>query len=356
MASANGFNPQTPQFNVRVNGADLPPDAVTDLISVAVYEDLEAPNMFVLKLANWDMDKLTVKWSDDDLCLEGGEVEVQMGYLDSLETLIIGEITGLEPEFLSNETPTVTIRGHDRLHRLLRGRKTRSFTAMKDSEIFSQIARDLGLAPDAEDTKIILDYVMQRNQTDMEFLRGRARRIGFEITAEDKTVFFRSHQHATAEVLTLAQEGDLIEFYPRLTTMTQVGQVVVRGWNSKEKVGIVGRAKPGDESGEMDGAFTGPDAVDTAFDPAETVWVDWPVSTQAEADQIAVGRFNSMALAYINGEGLCEGRTDLRAGTVIRIDGLGERFSGLYYVTSTTHTCSPSKGYQTAFTVRRNAA
>jgi phage protein D len=84
--------------------------------------------------------------------------------------------------------------------------------------------------------------------------------------------------------------------------------------------------------------------------------VDRPVFSQAEADGMARGRFDEMALAYISGEGLCVGRTDLRAGTVISMLGLGQRFSGLYYLTSVTHSYSPSRGYITAFSVRRNAA
>jgi phage protein D len=46
------------------------------------------------------------------------------------------------------------------------------------------------------------------------------------------------------------------------------------------------------------------------------------------------------------------GLPDLRAGSVVYIDGLGERFSGRYFVTSTTHAISDS-GYTTQFECRR---
>jgi phage protein D len=62
-----------------------------------------------------------------------------------------------------------------------------------------------------------------------------------------------------------------------------------------------------------------------------------------------------MALGFITGEGVAIGNTDLRAGTVVKFAGLGQRFSGSYYVTSTVHTYSPSRGYRTEFSVRRNA-
>jgi phage protein D len=63
-----------------------------------------------------------------------------------------------------------------------------------------------------------------------------------------------------------------------------------------------------------------------------------------------------MALTFISGEGVCSvGHPDLRAGTVIKIAGAGRRFSGPYYLTSTTHTITAKQGYRTTFTVRRNA-
>jgi phage protein D len=62
-----------------------------------------------------------------------------------------------------------------------------------------------------------------------------------------------------------------------------------------------------------------------------------------------------MALDYIQGEGACLGRADLKAGIVVNVTGLGKRFSGAYYVTSVTHTFAPKRGYMTTFSVRRNA-
>jgi len=342
-----------PTFRVSINGADLPEEAAADLLSVTVHEDVDAPGMFTLRLTNWDMFKQEVTWSDDSLFAVGGEVEVQMGYVDQLEQLIVGEITGLEPEFSASEAPLLIVRGYDRRHRLLRGRKTRSFTQVKDSDIASQIASDLGLSARAEDTRVTLDYVLQHNQTDMDFLQDRARRIGYEVAIEEKTLLFRPYQNAESEALTLRRDEDLLEFYPRLTTLSQVGDVAVRGWSPKDKAAVVGKAAAGAETGAM-GDEGGPSAA-AAFGKASATSVDRPVFSQAEADKIALGRLNTIALSYVDGEGICIGRTDLRAGTVIKIEGLGRRFSGRYYITTTTHSYIPARGYRTAFTVRRNA-
>ena len=52
----------------------------------------------------------------------------------------------------------------------------------------------------------------------------------------------------------------------------------------------------------------------------------------------------------VNGSGSTVGLPDLRAGIVLQIDGLGDRFSGRYFVTATTHTIGDS-GYTTAVRV-----
>jgi phage protein D len=354
MAQPSDLDRMVPQCRLRIAGADLPEEAQADLVEVAVHQDVAAPGMFTLRLLNWDMDRLEFTWSDDDLFAAGGEVEVLMGYVGHLETVLIGEITGLEPEFAAGELPMVTVRGYDRRHRLMRGRKTRSFAKSKDSDIAGQIAGDAGLTARTEDTGVVHDYELQHNQTDLEFLESRARRIGFEVVVEDKDLLFRPRQNTGAEALTLERSVDLLELHPRLTTLGQAGEVAVRGWSPKDKEAIVGKAAAGDEGTKMGGSATGPAVAEEVFGAAVAATVDLPVLSQAEADQIAGGRLKEIALSYVTGDGVARGRTDLKAGQVVRIEGVGSRFSGLYYTSSVCHTYS-CRGYRTAFTFRRNA-
>ena len=129
-----------------------------------------------------------------------------------------------------------------------------------------------------------------------------------------------------------------------------------RGWDAKEKREIVGRAGVGDETAVMGDRQSGAAASRNAFGDAPEVVGERPVQTQAEADQLAAARFNDLALAYIEGEGVCRGNARLRAGETVKLGGLGQRFSGTYYVTATTHHYASRHGYHTSFTVRRNAS
>jgi len=246
------------------------------------------------------------------------------------------------------------VRGYDRRHRMMKRKLTKSYLKMKDSDIARQVAADSGLDAQVDDTGVVLDYVLQHNQTNLTFLQQRAERIGYEVFVQARTLHFRARPVTGAEALVLNREVELLEFYPRSTTMNQVSDVEVRGWDPKQKQAVVGRSHAGDVRGQH-GATNGAAAVRRSFNGPQALHVRSPISSQAEADALAVGLMNESALQHVSGEGVCIGRPDLRPGRLVKIEGIGQRFGGLYYVTATEHIYSRYRGYRTGFTVRRNA-
>jgi phage protein D len=249
----------------------------------------------------------------------------------------------------------LTVRGFDRLHRLRRGRKSRSFQKMTDSDIASQVARDANLTPEVESTTVTYDSVFQHNQTDLEFLLLRAHRIGYEVKVEGRSLLFRTPRESRAKQVTLTHGEELQEFSPRLSVAEQVTEVVVRGWDPKRKEEITGRAGSGDERSRMGGQETGAALAKRVAGSVQEVMVDHPLSSPEEADAIARAVLNRLALDLVTGDGTCMGNPQIRAGTVVELRGLGKRFSGLYYVVGCSHVISAQRGYSTTFQVRRSA-
>jgi uncharacterized protein len=346
-------NPLVPNFNILINGSLL------HVTSIIVDDDTELPSMFSFELVNSEWHTKQLKWIDEqqELFFIGNAVDIKLGYGDNLETIITGEITTLESEFNFNRLPRLIIRGYDRRHRLQRGRNTRTFVQQKDSNIVDQIARNAGLTPKTEDSKVIHPYILQANQTDLDFLQERARRIQYEVVVQDKTLFFQPVANAESPIFILSLEDDLLEFYPRLSSMGQVSAVTVTSWNfkNKENQKFEWQAKTGDEVSQMGGKDSAASFSENAFGTAVETISNQPVMTLAEAEQLAKARFNHIALSLITGEGVCRGRTDLRSGKVIEINGVGKQFSGQYYVTATSHRYKSSGNYTTHLSVQRNA-
>ena len=175
---------------------------------MSVHEDLDALSLFTVELFNWHSasDNTPAAWADAALFGIGGEVEIWMGYVDDLQKIMVAEITSLEAMYSKSddEEDVLTVRGYDYRHRLARGRKTRTFSKMKDSAIASQIAASAGLRAQAKDSKVTLPYVVQSNQTDWEFLQSRASRIGYEVFVREKVLYFQPPQNASRATLKLA--------------------------------------------------------------------------------------------------------------------------------------------------------
>jgi uncharacterized protein len=342
-----------PDVRVLINGAALPAAASEDLQMVTVAEDLDAMSMFTLVLGNWDQDRLEVSWSDSRLFAVGNQVEIWLGYVGDLHQVMLAEITSLEAAFSAEQTPSLTVRGYDHRHRLARGRKTRTFSQMKDSAIAAQLAREAGLRAQVTDSRQVLPYVAQTNQTDWAFLRRRARLIGNEIFVRDKVLYFRPPQFGAAPSARLSLGAEVTEFTPRLSSLGQAGEVSVRGWDVKQKEAVT---RSGLVTTAMGSGAPGPSTARRAFGAATLTDVDLAVRSSGEADPMALGRFNAMALSYVQGEVVTQGDAQLRSGTVVQLAGAGRTFSGPYYVTSASHAVTVDSGYQTTLTVRRNAA
>lgn len=355
MTNRTPYDTLSPEFTVSVNGSPLPKEAMADLIKIDILDDVDAPGMFAITITAWDTAKMQPKWIDHSLFREGNQVEIKFGYRDRTSTVLYGEITGLEPQFPASKPPVLTIRGHDRRHRLMRSRRTRSFTNCKDSDIASQLASDANLRPQVEDTSVTLPYVLQHNQTDLEFLNARAKRINFEVAMTDRDLIFRKRKTADSPELTLHRAVELLEFHPRLSTLGQIPQLEVRGWDPASKKEIVGSAGPGDAPALMGGSRLGSSVTQQAFGTTPSARVTSPVQSQSEADLMAKQSFAEMALNYIRADGVCIGEPRIRSGTVLRIEGIGDRFTGTYYVLSAEHLFRPGKGFRTHFSARRNA-
>jgi phage protein D len=355
MVHATRNRPVVPSFGVKLNGEPLVADMAMWIVNVVVEDDLNLPGMFTLELISKQNNNLPVAWTDESRLSLGTQIEISMGYGDERESLIVGEIMALEPTFTIDGPPTLVVRGFDRRHRLSRTRRTRSFVEQKDSDIAEQIGADAGVLVTATDSGVRHPYVLQSDQTDLEFLRERARRMRYELAMEGEVLLFRPIANDGSTVVTLTLSGDLFEFRPRMS-FVPITEINVLGWDPKEKQAITAAARVGNEASTMAGAKSAAQvAEDLLTTQVETV-VRSPVASQAEADQIAIARFNAAALDFIHGEGRARGRTDVRAGTVIRIDDLGKRFSGQYYVTSVVHRYSRRDGYLTDFRAQRNAS
>ena len=338
-----------PTFKVEVDGTELSSDDMAAVYSVQFEDELNTASMFVLKLSAYDFEKCAWRFLDLENFGLGREIKLYMG-MDSEELMVVGEVTAIEPCFSENSS-VIEVRGYDRLHRLRFGTKRRTFSDMKDSDIASMIAGDWGLGAKVTNTGISYPYVYQNNQSDLEFLLERAKRIRYEVYVEDRTLYFRPAKENDSVSLTLEYKVDFVEFSAKLSARYRGDEFMAQGWDFTKKEPITATARKGDEVSQMSAEETGMEMTKSAFGKSSSAVVNEYLLDATDAEKVATARYNAHLVESVTGDCGCAGIPALRSGKVIEITGIG-RFSGIYYVTSTFHTID-NTGYATSFRVRR---
>lgn len=341
-----------PQLYLKVSGAKVSEEIMDDIISVEVDHSLHLPDMFTIYLRD-EFTGSGCKWMDSNTFDLGKPVEISVepGDGGKKEELFTGEITAIEPEFDPEAGATLMVRGHDKSHRLHRGRKTRSFLKQTDSQIVKTVAGECGLSADIESTRPSHEHVIQYNQTDMEFMQNMARRNGYFAYVDRGKLIFRSKPVPSGSGPTLKWGENLREFQARLTTAEQIEKAEVHSWDTSKKQAITAEVaspsvKP-DIGGEKHGGKVAKKAF--GFGGAEIV-INRPVDTMDEAKAIAQSVINERCNAFFQAEGICHGDPAVRAGTTVLIDGVGKKFSGNNLLTHTVHRYN-SDGYNTWFEI-----
>jgi phage protein D len=358
-----------PDFRVEVEGETLDPEAHGDVIELKVMMDMDNMASFDLTVNNWDDKRISLKYSDTSTFDVGRNVHVFMGYAGNLLPMVSGQISTMSPHFPESGSPTLTVGGLDGMAKL-RDRKpadgeVTKYTKKRDWEIAQFIARRNDLEAVVTKEGEPYDEIVQKNQDDATFIMERAKRIDYDCFVSTDPSTGKSTLHFTKPADGREQSGmriyrfvwgeSLISFNPTINLSRQVSRVTVRGWDDRKKQAIVASAGHEDlpNAGKNKKGTSGPKAVQsTTSKGKQDVVVDAPVSSEKEAKTLAKALLCERAYQFITGTGQVIGLPDLRPGDNVEMEGLGERFNGLYYVKRVEHVINDA-GYRTQFEVRR---
>lgn len=354
-----------PYFEVKIQGRPQGQGVVRDILQVSYKDNIQEIDSFDITINNWDADTRDFKYSDGDLFDPGKELELWMGYYgkDRLRLMVKGQITALRPAFPAGGSSTLAISGLNVLHKLRTQQESHTYENKTDSDIAKEIAGRLGVdfTPDPAPDEKPYTFLIQDNQYDIIFLMERARRIGYDLYVEEhgqngqssqSVLHFQRSVDIKRVTYKLTYGRSLIEFKPELTTANQVSQVTVRGWDPVHKKKIEATATRASLATKGVGSKGNQAAIEQSFSQKKEIVATKPIESQAEADTLAKQTLEGIAKDMLKGSGSVVGLPDLRAGGIVEIDGMGQRFSGRYFVTSTTHTIGDG-GYSTQFECRR---
>jgi len=273
--------------------------------------------------------------------------------------LFDGRITALEARFPAASPPTLVVLAEDRFQDLRMTRRTRAFADITDADVFGRIAEQYGLGTDVRLTGGPHKLLAQVNQSDLAFLRERARALGAELwieTAPDGRAVLkacgRSDRPGGAPVK-LGWRNELQAFTVLADLSGQRTSVAATGWDPGAKAGLRHEATDGEIRGELGGDDSGASILRARFGErkeslAHAVPLDAP-----EARARATSYFQLNARRFVVGRGVARTEPRLRVGTWVDLDGLGPLFSGRYYLAEVHHCFDGVRALRTELVAER---
>lgn len=325
-----------PAFEVKIDGQKITKSHGI-ITSVSVDATMDGADHFSLSVdGTFDFDERTFEGFDWETFPIGGNVAIEVGYGEELESVFVGSINAIKPSFPADGPPSVEISGYGRQHELTKNTNSASWEEKTDSEAAQDVIDRYDFDDTVDSTSIPHRNIVQDDQTDAAFLEQLAKRNDegngpFEVFARRDEFYFRAPRDDREPSMTLRYGPSLQSFSPEYSDATQVQEVEVRHYDPATGEQITGSASQDEGSGKR--------------------VVSVPVRSREEADNEAKALLNRQSTRQLSGQGETVGIPELDVGETIEIEGLGERFSKVYYVEQVTHRVDNS-GYTTSFSVR----
>jgi phage protein D len=377
-----------PEFRVSIDGAPVPSALRASVSAVSLQTGLEGVDRLELTLVNENL-----RWLDHPLLRLDRRVAISLCYApDVPEQMFVGEIVGHQAAFPASGTPTLTVVAQDRRHHMQRGNRSRWFAIsipeygnlpIPDGAVAALVTAEHNMIPLADPVAAALAVLLgsaqvaialddpdagqktirkQTGESDFDFLARIALENGWETLVDHEgpaggfQLRFFSPADRLTPALSLKWGRDLIEFSPRITNVGQVATVTIPIWIPAMKTEFTVSVGWDWDRQSLDlsinpGFGPPPSGGDDDDDADHFTLLGHPV-TLADAPRTILGELLPRLNRRLTASGSTIGDPRMRAGSVLRVEGVGERFGGLYRMTSVTHTFD-SGGWRTSFEARK---
>ena len=327
------------------------------VLELVVEESTEGLYRAEITLSNFDKPSpgasVGFLYFDRKLLDFGAPLTIQMGGGIAQASIFSGRIMALEARFPHLRPPEILIRAEDRLQDLRMTRRTRTFENTNDSTLFQQIASQQGLQANIDVSGPAYKVLAQVNQSDLAFLRERARAVDAELWVDDKQLNVVMRSKRSANQMTLTYGQGLFEFSASADLAMQSTGFSVSGWDVASKQPVSYRATSSALGGELNGDTGGSSILQQAIGQRDQQVVHSLPFTQDEAQASAEAFYRRWARRFVTGSGTADGDGRIQVGTRLTLQQLGPLFNGTFYVTGVRHMFDQMNGYRTWFAVER---
>lgn len=324
---------QTARYTITVAGKQISQAEPKGLESVSIEDHIDMIGVCELTFAGG----LGFEWGSVKV---GDDVEMNFGG-DTFK-VFKGHVTGLRHSYQSGRD-TLTVLAMDPLCKLVASRKVKYFEDKTDSDIAREVIEDSGAeAGQIDSTQEKRPYTLQRNESNLEFVRRLAARNGMLVRANEGKVDFVKAQFNNSAVE--IKKEKLISLDYTFSPRALPPNTTVHGWDYVKKEKVEGTASSGDIEVIGSGTNSTQDApIWQGDNHISDVWID----SQDSAKNVAVAELNRMARNFLRGRAILQGDGALHVGVNVKFVEHRQGYNPEAFVLSSRHRIFIGSGHTT---------
>lgn len=318
-------------FKVIIEGEEL--SKKYQVKQILVNKEVNRIASATLVLIDGDAAKQDFKLSNEDLLIPGKKIEITAGYHSDEETIFKGLVIKHNLKIRANSSLLI-IECKDEAVKLTIGRKSNYYYESLDSDIFETIIDTYGLEKDIESTNHNHKELVQYHTSDWDFIVSRAQANGKLCFTDDGKITIKKPNIDEEEIETISFGATLLDFDAEIDARNQIKKVSSYGWNPSDQEII--EIEANDPNIELNGNLSSSDLA-SIIDLDNLELKHGGVVSDVELQDWADAKMLFQQLAKIRGKVKFQGIPAVKPGTLLKLEGVGERFNGKIYVIAIRH-------------------
>ena len=332
--TANTGSPMS--FIITSDGSEI--DDAISICSISIQQTINKVTSAKIVVLDGDMPSQDFPISNEDTFKPGSEIVIKAGYEGNNDTIFEGIVIRHGIKINGGNFSRLVVECRDKSIAMTVARSNVNYVDSKDSDIISKLIGNYsGLSADVEATETKYKELVQYYTSDWDFMLSRAEANGLLVTVDAAKVVVKSPQTSETEVLEVTYGDDLIEFNADVDARRQLSEVKSVSWDPSTQKLIEEQVKP--QTLNSQGDLSASDLSSVLNIKSFPLQTPCPIE-KAALKAWATGQQIKSGLSRIRGRMKFQGSAMAKAGCLIKVSGVGNRFNGNVYVSAVKHDIS----------------
>jgi len=318
-------------FTILIDGSEIPSEY--QIKNIIIEKEVNRIPFAQLVIIDGEASSQEFKLSNEDLVIPGKEIEIKAGYHNDEETVFKGIVIKHSVK-IRESVSVLVIECKDKTVKTTVGRKSSYYYDSKDSDIIEEILDKYGLEKAIETTNNTHTELVQYNSSDWDFMMTRTQANGKICFVENGKVIISKPDLNQEELETISFGATLLSFDGEIDARNQFNAIKAYGWNPSDQEIIEVEAT--DPNVSLNGNLTVSDLASVVEIDALELKHGGNVS-DSELQEWSNAKSLFQQLSKTRGRVKFQGIPSVKPGTILKLEGVGDRFNGKIYVTAIRH-------------------